>query len=86
MKSKVNISKNMADEWIPCGMFHDLMDVTNTANNEPWDVIGGYTIAEMYNAFDNSRPAHIPYLTHIAPLHGYTYAQLKDLYNKNLKM
>jgi hypothetical protein len=75
-----------ADEWIPCGMFHDLMDVTNTDPTEQWDIYGGYTIAEMFNAFDNSRPAHIAYLTHIAPMHGYNYTQLQVLFNKNLKM
>jgi hypothetical protein len=72
-----------ADIWIPCGMFNDLMDVTNSFP-ESWDDVGGYTIAEMYNAFDNSRPAHEAYLTFIAPMHGYIYSQLFPLFDNNL--
>jgi hypothetical protein len=75
-----------ADIWIPCGMFHDLMDVTNTVTTEPWDVCGGYTIAEMYNAFNISRPAHAAYLEFIAPIHGYNYLQLKPLFDNNLNL
>jgi hypothetical protein len=72
-----------ADIWIPCGMFHDLMDVTN-ASPESWDNVGGYTIAEMYNAFNISRPAHTAYLEFIAPIHGYNYMQLLPLFINNI--
>jgi hypothetical protein len=76
-----------ADIWIPCGMFHDLMDVTNTDFAENiWDNVGGYTIAEMYNAFNISRPAHAAYLEFIAPIHGYNYLQLKPLFDNNLNL
>jgi hypothetical protein len=75
LASKQESGHAWADIWIPTGMFNDLMDNTNTDPSETnWDKYGGYTIAEMFNAFDISRPAHEDYLTYIAPLHGYTYA------------
>lgn len=39
--------------WIPYGAYHDLMDNTNVAPNNPgenWDVIQGVTIRQLYNA------------------------------------
>jgi hypothetical protein len=84
LTSKTESGHAWADEWIPCGMFNDLMDVTNTDPTEnTWDLIGGYTIAEMYNAFDNSRPAHDDYLTFIAPMKGYSYGQLELIFSNN---
>jgi hypothetical protein len=85
LSSKMESGHAWADIWIPCGMFHDLMDVTNTITTEPWDNVGGYTIAQMYNAFDISRPAHVDYLTFLAPIKGYTYSQLFPLYDENAK-
>lgn len=40
--------------WLPMGIFHDLMDNTSAAPNNPgeiWDVVQGVSIQQMYNAF-----------------------------------
>jgi hypothetical protein len=85
LESKQEDGKSWSDRWIPCGMFNDLMDISNTSINEnDWDKYGGYTIQEMYNAFDNTRPAHIEYLKFLAPMHNYSYTDLAVLYNENL--
>lgn len=40
------------NNWIPTGVYNDLMDVTNTDPFENgWDRIGGLTIQQLYNAF-----------------------------------
>jgi hypothetical protein len=83
LTSKTESGHAWADEWIPCGMFDDLMDVTNTDPTETWDIVGGYTVAELYNAFDNTRPAHVDYLTFIAPIKGYSYGQLEVIFDEN---
>jgi hypothetical protein len=84
LSSKTESGHAWADEWIPCGMFNDLIDVTNTDPTEvSWDNVGGYTVAELYNAFDNSRPAHVDYLTFIAPMKGYSYSLLLPLFTFN---
>jgi hypothetical protein len=41
-------------DWIPMGLYHDLMDNTNVApnnNSEYWDAVQGVTIRQMYQAF-----------------------------------
>jgi hypothetical protein len=41
-------------DWIPMGLYHDLMDNTNISPNnsdEKWDGIQGVTIKQMYDAF-----------------------------------
>ena len=41
--------------WIPCGAFHDLIDVNNTFIDEnTWDKIGGSNIKQMYDVFGSS--------------------------------
>jgi hypothetical protein len=76
--------KSWADRYITKGMFYDLMDNKNKNPDENvWDNIGSYTIAEMYNTFDNTRPAHVEYLTALGLLHGHTYTQLEPLWVNN---
>jgi hypothetical protein len=39
--------------WIPYGCYHDLMDNTNVAPNNPaenWDIVQGVTIQQLYSA------------------------------------
>lgn len=39
--------------WIPSGLYYDLMDNVNlVANEDNWDNVGGVTIEEMYRVFD----------------------------------
>ncbi len=41
-------------DWIPMGLYHDLMDNTNVSPNNPaetWDGIQDVTIKQMYDAF-----------------------------------
>jgi hypothetical protein len=45
----LEIEEWYANTWISCGIYNDLMDVVNTAN-EPWDVTGGLTIQQLYEA------------------------------------
>jgi hypothetical protein len=43
--------------WIPYGLYHDLMDDTNSAPNNPaetWDRIQGVTIQQLYDAHNSS--------------------------------
>lgn len=35
--------------WIPYGIYHDLMDAANP--DEPWDLVNGATIRQLYEAF-----------------------------------
>ena len=40
------------NDWIPTGVYNDLMDVNNTwAPENFWDRIGGLSINQLYNAF-----------------------------------
>lgn len=44
-------------QWIPYGCYHDLMDNTNVAPNNPvevWDIIQGVTIQQLYNAHNSN--------------------------------
>ncbi len=44
-------------DWIPMGLYHDLMDNTNVSPNNPaetWDKIQDVTIKQMYDAFGPS--------------------------------
>ncbi len=40
-------------EWIPSGLYYDLIDNVNLASSEnQWDNVGGSTISNMYRVFD----------------------------------
>ncbi len=39
-----------SNDWIATGVYNDLIDITNADPFETWDVIGGLTIRQLYQA------------------------------------
>lgn len=52
--------------WIPYGIYHDLIDAANP--DEPWDLVNGATISQLYGAFGSD----------VATICGYQFKFLQN--------
>jgi hypothetical protein len=74
-----------ANNWIGTGVFHDLMDVNNTLNEENnWDFVGGMTIRQLYEVHNPSVTSMCLYRFRLFQLYPFlNRAQVDEIFRQN---